>query len=585
MNKNLAINTLKPLHRFVVQSILQVHISDYCNYITFVVVLFLSTVPEGVNAQVRYDRGAISFLGVVKTHADSSNVLVDYLNYNKVPERFFVNSLQTPSISRAVKRINAIDHGQYIHWDSLSTWMQEEGIAQDILSVWFNRNDKGIFDISVLGERGLYNANNQDFKIALSSKRGVQGIMDDGLNLIDQSYVLLFDFHDLRIFEALYKQQGTPQKERTQEGYYARVKIYLFRLPFTESDAGDFFENFWISEEGDHNELRKKAFEDHLFNMQSIIAQSFVITASQSKSMLSRLKKKKTREEFLQELADLAIDNGLSMVAQSESQLLIRAMITDVRPIRANIGTKEDLSFEDRYFIYENQENARGEIKAKRKGVVKAYKVSDNKTVSTGEVPPSRFYQIGGRKVDAYGMYLVERKDLGFNLAIGTQVGAKEGFYYRAEYFISRNMGWLVRPGRSGKWLRSTQLYFEIWTGKDYSFPAGDINFSAFTFGLGKSIYLGRNLHLTPFGGIGIEYGRWRLLGEQRVSEGRFEYGGRIGLNLRHNIQLMGDVVFVSPFGQAQRLDEDGNVIGPYSGDVLNDRAGLSVGLGLRLML
>lgn len=534
-----------------------------------------------LKSQIKYDRGSVSYLCLTKPSEKESNELVQYINYKNVPDKYFLNSIPTTTFERQVRRVNPIDYTQFVHWDTLSQWLKEEKIGHELLSLWFNRDSLGYFNIDTLSRRGLYNANNQDFKVALSSKRGIQSIMDDGLRLIDQSYILIFDFYGLRTFEDNYNAQKIPAKERDTEGFIVKAMVYLYKLPFGETEANFFFENFWPLENDVLNDKRIKAFEQHDFILQGRASKSIVLTASQSKKQIISFKKKKNREDLFKELAEKAVQSGLSMMDQVEKSMKIRAMVTSVRPIVANIGKKEGLRFENRYFIYENQLDKQGNLKPKRKGVVKAYKIEDNTDIQDGISSGSRFYQIGGDKIDPLGLYLVERKDLGFNIFAGVTGGAKEGLYFRGEYFISKNLGRLVKSGRSGKWLTSTLLYFEIQTtGGERS-----SNNSSYTFGLGRSIYLGRSLHITPIIGIGNVTSKLGGFTQERASLGRWEYGSRLGVNLRHNIQFMLDFSMTKALGEAKRIDSEGDVIGPYNGNALLDRVGSSFGFGLRLML
>jgi len=536
---------------------------------------------EESRAQIKYDRGSVSYLCLTKSSEKESNELIQYINYKNVPDKYFINSIPTKVFERPVRRVNPIDYTQLVHWDTLGQWLKEEKIGQELLSLWFNRDSLGYFNIDTLSRRGLYNANNQDFMVALSSKRGVKSIMDDGLQLIDKSYILIFDFYGLMTYEDFYNEQKTPVKERDTEGLLVNAKIYLYKLSFSEEEANFFFENFWPMENDVSNTSKIKTFDQYDFMLEGRASISILLTAIQSKRQTISFKKKKNREDLFIELADKAVQSGLSMIDQVEESMKIKAMVTSVRPIVANIGKKEGLGFENRFFIYENQLDKQGNLKPKRKGVVKAYKIEDNRDIHDGSSTGSSFYQIGGYKIDPLGLYLVEKKDFGINIFTGLTGGAKEGFYFRGEYFISKNMGRLVKSGKSGKWLTSTQLYFEIQTtGGERS-----SNNSSYTFGLGRSIYLGGSLHITPIIGVGNVTSKLGGFTEERASLGRWEYGSRVGLNLRHNIQLMFDYSMAKALGEAKRINSEGSVIGPYNGSALLDRVGSSFGLGLRLML
>ena len=104
-------------------------------------------------------------------------------------------------------------------------------MAQQILSIWFNRQADGSFNVDLLKQRGLYNANDNDFMAASASKRGQSTLMDMGLKLVNQSYVLVYDFFDVTTMEEYYDSKAIPTKERTSNGYKAKKSKIVFVSP------------------------------------------------------------------------------------------------------------------------------------------------------------------------------------------------------------------------------------------------------------------------------------------------------------------------------------------------------------------
>lgn len=546
--------------------------------------LFSIFILEFSFSQVKYNRSSLTIISLETNDLMSQN-MADELHQLPVPDKFYCTKINNKFLNPRIRRINSIDFAQEISPDTMMEWFAKHKIAQQVLSVWFNRQKDGTFNIDTLKARGMYNANDNEFQRATTSKRGINALMDEGLKLIDQSYILVFDFHNITSFEDFYRLNNTPKKERTQTGFIGDAKIYVYKLVFDENTANDFFEKFWITP-GDPMSARKKTdFENHRFDFEVKTKTITRIQASQSTKGLIKVRAKKTDREFLREMAQSALAMTLDGLEYYEPDVQVKAMVSDIKPIAAKIGKKEDLKFESRYFVYENQQDKEGNTDAKRIGVVKAYKVMDNREVTSGQTRPSLFYQIAGKKIDPFGMYLVSKDSWGLNLASGIQVGGKAGFQFRGEYYISKNLGRLVPAGRSGKCLTSVSFYTEFGVLNESQYPLGKVAYSSLTFGIGKSIYLGRNFHLTPFWGIGYEQAKWDELYGGSVSEPRMEYGLRSGVNLRHNIQLMPGFSMVQSMGQASEQDADGNTLGTYFGPAFDGRSGPAFSLGLRIML
>lgn len=550
---------------------------------TLLILLLSFFVLSVSSGQVKYDRSSLTVLSL-ENKDFRTKAISEELHKLVSPEKFFNTPAENRYITPDIRRVNPVDYLQNIEHDTIIEWFSDHKIPQKVLSVWFNRQPDGSFNIDTIRKRGMYNASDNEFMIATSSKRGIASLMDEGLKLVDQSYILLFDFYNIASFEEFYNYNKTKKKDRDQVGYMANAKIYVLKLVFDDEVASSFFNDFWISQEEVDKTAKKASFENHRFSFVPVSMTQTRLQASQSAKRFLGIGKRKSDEEFFREIAQSALNSALANLEVSASDVQVKAMISTVRPIGAKIGKKEDLKFENRYFVYENQLDKRGNQIAKRVGVVKAYKIIDNREIASGTTQPSLFYQIAGKKIDNQGMYLISRNNLGFNVSGGFSIGGKEGFTAKAEYYISKNLGRLVGSGRSGKLLTSISLYTELGFHKDSRFATGKISYSTWTFGLGKSLYLSRNFHATPFGGIGFESASWESLYGGSVSEPRMEYGVLAGINLRHNFQLMTGLSKIDAFGQATLRDADGNTTGNYYGTAFDGRDGMSFSLGFRMM-
>ena len=139
---------------------------------------------------------------------------------------FFNNTLQHPVIPTAgskrpvsaeLPELFAIHPPDYI-----IKLLQEQKVAQQILSIWFNRQADGSYNVDLLKQRGLYNANDNDFMAASASKRGQSTLMDMGLKLVNQSYVLVTTSLMSQQWRSTMIAKAIPTKERTSNGYKAK---------------------------------------------------------------------------------------------------------------------------------------------------------------------------------------------------------------------------------------------------------------------------------------------------------------------------------------------------------------------------
>jgi len=117
----------------------------------------------------------------------------------------------------------------------------------------------GTFGVELLQERGAYDATDAEVIAALAGKRGMARIMDAGEQLINKSYILVFDFHDTKTMNQYYNEVDKKRREtaklletsftpieRTHEGYRTDMDAHLFRIDFNDSVSAVFYQELWI---------------------------------------------------------------------------------------------------------------------------------------------------------------------------------------------------------------------------------------------------------------------------------------------------------------------------------------------------
>ena len=535
-----------------------------------------------------YDRNAFTFVGIDFGENLNSEVLARFVE-QKIPEKYYDNTIANNIIKTGSKRDSLFGVALKIEKNELSKWLNDNKIGQQILSVWFNRQPDGSFNVEVLKERGLFNANDNDFIVASSSKRGESSLMDMGMQLVNQSYVLAFDFCDILSKEQYYDKNKTATEKRTSNGFQASVNSYLLKLDFSDSVAALFFRDYWVGENDPNKAAKIAAFDNAKFPFIAVSNQHNSVSATQSNpGQSSAPDVQKTKNELLDQMGTSAVEMVMTTIERQKEDFRVKAMVSNVKPISAKIGKKEGLKFDQRYFVRENKTKQNGAITSSRVAVVKSMKVVDNRKVTTGQTEPSSFYQIAGGKVDNLGMFLEQKNDVGLNIFLGPTVGGLSGFTGRVEYYISKVFGDMIGPGKSGKGLTSWKIYGEgayCQSTYDVDDFVDEFNFARFSFGVAKDFYPISFLHWGLFAGYGVEVGDWEDNPDgESFSSDFIEAGARIGVNLSHNIQLMGSATYYSIL-TSELVDADNKAIMDFEyGDYFEDRMGLGISIGLRIM-
>jgi len=368
-------------------------------------------------------------------------------------------------------------------------------------------------------------------------------------------------------------------------GFQSELQTFLLKLDFNDSVAAVFFQKYWTSPDDPNREAKSTEFEKAEFPFKFIKRQYTTATATQyNPGQVLAPKVQSTDEQMMDKMVKMSMESILTTVENQDQNFRVKAMVSDVKPIRAKIGKKEGLKFDQRYFVMENQNNSKGEVTTKRVAVVKSMKVIDNRQVTGGQTKPSAFYQIAGGKVDNYGMFLQQKNDVGTNIYLGTTSGGLPGFEGRLEYYISKAFGGAKSGGRL---LTSWKIYVGGGYNKDF-YEIGDFSddftFARFSFGAAKDFYPLHFLHWGPFIGYGLETATWETGEEDEISTDFIEAGVRIGINLAHNIQLIGSATSYTMLSSDLIDGETGeNEEFDYE-TAFEDRFGLGYNFGIRFM-
>jgi len=445
-----------------------------------------------------------------------------YNNHNVTIRSFGLSNISTPQIKKYL----------------------EENISRDIVAKWFNRNSNGQFSMDLIAERGMYNATDAEVIKAKASERKTALLQDAGENLLDRSYILVFDIKKILTADEYAAAKGQPAEK---EGYYADYDCYLYKLDWTDSVAAIFYNNLWV-DASFSDPARVEAFNKATFPIKFIdkVSSMGYVSSTQYKDHSKNIFGSLSDEQLFAALFKKIMTETDVTLAQRVEVFKVKVSIFSTGPIKAKIGLKEGLHVDKRFFVYEFEINEKGEKQAKRKGVVRATgKITDNRQIATGETEPSQFYQVAGRKL-YQGMLMQEFPDWGIGITVGygTSSGVVgEGISGLVEMNLSLyagRMGINLVPGI--KLYGAGNFSFTNFTLK-INDNASDPEFSIYGYsvGLSKDINFFRNFVLIPFVGYGIETytNTGTNLSSDVYESDYFECGARFGLNISYNVQLL----------------------------------------------
>ncbi len=483
--------------------------------------------------------------------------------------------------------------------DAILEAVNASKLGNQIIAKWFNRAQDGSFDMAVIAERGMYNATVEDMILASASKLGMDKIRDAGQALVENSYVLVLSFHGVMSMEEYYDQIDTNARakarrsgeqfsptSRTQNGWKADVRSFLFKIDPAFSDV--LFNELWIYEDDSPAvKAEKKAlFENTRFGFSYVMEGMATTEGTQNNpSKLTGLPVQKSREELFALLLNTSVHNSLLSYESVYEAFRVKTPLYATKPIRVKVGTKEGLTIDQRFYVYETVMKKNNDLASKKRGVVNVKKVANNSAVASLETdaPMSRFYQVSGKKLEP-GMTLQQRNAAGIGLSLGGAFGGLDGIYVKGE-FNTANLNQLV-PGTKSVIPVSQMKFFAEGAFSEEQYIGSTYTFTRFHVGISKGFYFMRNFSLAPFLAYGAESAEKSSdTTGTKISGDFFTPGAYLSMNLFSNLQLVLTYQYHIPIGNADWTYDDDrpsvNTGNPYT-YYFYDREGQGIELGLR---
>jgi len=547
--------------------------------LTFVIVCYLAgqfVQAQQTSSSPSYDRISLSVVYVDDPAPDEhmnqsirNSASTLYTKGIKIPDRYDDHALPTRVISYDLSNVN------YVMPDStrLIPTIDQAALGRQMVEKWFSRNAEGMFNMDLIKQRGLYNATDNDYLTQVASERRTAALEDMGEKLIQKSYLLLINHCGIE-----------PLKDSNNKIYYkGSARAYLYKLVWDEEAGAVFYGNLWINDNDDAATRKQKIDQFNNTQYKFKYVKSFRIDKTQT---LTTDVEKMSDQQKIDHLNGQLAEGIIDKLAGTTSEFTVKKHLIASDPPAATIGAKEGLYVDQRFFVYETVMGRNQVATNKRRSVLRVKKVSDNRKVTEGKTTPSVFYHVAAGKIDHYGMFIEEKNDYGVSLSMHKVSGGIGGVDFMATYRISR---FVNSPG--------LQIYGDLGFDSGYypdvsfdNYYKEDFNFTRFSVGILKEYHFWKIFQATWKGGYGME--STELTGNKESTDqadlsGQFILlGGRLGLNVVHNVQLVSGVNLYMPFGNASLKVGENEAVEQDNGwtDFFEDRKGLNLYFGLKYL-
>ncbi len=289
----------------------------------------------------------------------------------------------------------------------LAKYLVQNKIANKLVAKWFNRQADGSFDMSLISDRGSYNASEMEANIAKGTKRGVSSLADAGVELLGNTFVVVsrFNFVSNEVVAAVIRdaakqaaldikipalQQAANNMadkvyEKTKEGYSVWATAYLYKLVWNDSTEAVFYNDLWMDKKS-LDPAKKAAFDkSDLFRLE------FVGDEKATGLVLFSLKEKRSEEQIVKKATIRTIDAVYAKLQKKYDVFKTKTPLYTGYPITAKIGMKEGLEGGEKFDVLEQTlDEKTGLTKYVSKGTIKVDKdlIWDNRYNAGEDVAP-----------------------------------------------------------------------------------------------------------------------------------------------------------------------------------------------------
>ncbi len=242
--------------------------------------------------------------------------------------------------------------------------IKDKKLANQLVASWFNLGTDGKFDMSLVQERGFYNATELEASIAKGQARDMASLGDAGEELIRNTFVTFtkLDFVEnepaarlaleasIKEIEEKMKKRPAMMKasaikaaeatyEEAKEGYSLWSKTWLYKLNWNDSTAAVFYNDYWNNPAALQN--------SDLFRLE------FVGVQYNQSLVTFKIGEKRTQEQIIDLALVRNLDNAFAELQKDNDVFKPKMPIVSVNPIVAQIGEKESITADSEFEILE----------------------------------------------------------------------------------------------------------------------------------------------------------------------------------------------------------------------------------------
>ena len=332
---------------------------------------------------------------------------VGYVNINVVSNLTEKNIIEARNNKNQKKDAEAIK-------SKIESELKSQRVAHQVVRKWFTSEEGKLWDMSIIQDRGLYNASELEAGLAKANVRGMAKLADAGEELINNSFVTVTDLliYANKPVADMYRELANALRkdaEKTtndakgkdnatqlaasatagtllatasgfsiaadaiKDGYTVLSKTFLYKLKWDEQIQAEFYQN-WGND---------AAFEKMNFQLEFV---GYQINETVINRGVFNKKESRQPEVVIKQTVVRNIDEAFAKLQEENDVFKPMVPVTGSAPIIAQIGLKESITKKSKFNVLQKTEDpATGKTNWKKVGTVSVENIWDNRYYAGNE--------------------------------------------------------------------------------------------------------------------------------------------------------------------------------------------------------
>ena len=316
-------------------------------------------------SEVKYQRGSVIQMMIEHPMYMFNDEVASAFKKLPISERFNNHNLGVKIVKFAAQEFSD-------QQSNISSFINQVNLGGRAVAKWFNWNKHtGAFNMDLIKERGLYNANALDKELAALNIRGSAILSDAGEKLIPNTYLIMSDI--------CYKGKYSNKEEdmnyvKDTHSFDVKIVSYIYQLNWDNDKLNEFYSVYYngatdfINKVNQYNFTFRAKVETDYSEMSNHISQTTLI----------------------ERVVARCLDINMAKLQRAYPDFRIKALITSTEPIQAEIGLKECITSNSLFEVLEMNVDSKGIVTYNRVGIVSPIegKIWDNRYMADEEDTP-----------------------------------------------------------------------------------------------------------------------------------------------------------------------------------------------------